>query len=131
MTKKLIFIYSLFVLLIVGQACSKDEASPSGSGSRDIKYEITGDFTGKFIAVATTNTDQFEVIEITKLPWKLEFTAKKEVSSVLIIASGTDGKAGEKATLKTFVGGKEVSSGGGTAISFGALSLSTKQYFLK
>jgi hypothetical protein len=105
MKQKLILSCSFIVLLIVGQSCSKDEASPYGRGRRDIKYEISGDYTDVFTVVATTNTDQFEVMEFSKMPWKLEFEANKLVTSVLILATGTNGVAGQKATIKTYVGG--------------------------
>jgi hypothetical protein len=111
----------LAVLFLV--SCKKDEVG-SSSGSRDVKYEITGDFSGKFLIAATTNNGVAEILEVEKLPWKLEFTAKASITSLTIIANGTNGKKGEKATLKTYIGGKEVNSGSGTAITDGILSIS-------
>jgi hypothetical protein len=123
---------SIICLALTVFACSKtDDATPAASGSRAIKYELTGNYTGKFILVGMTNNDNFEVMEVTKLPWKLEFTAKQGITYVLIQGTGTGGVTGQTATLKTFVGGQEVSTGTGTALSSGVVSVTNKQYFLK
>ncbi len=135
MKKQFKFFFASIALLFVLQSCSKDnvDSSPiSNSGSRAIKYEITGNYSGEFIVVATTNNDDFEVMEVKKLPWKLEFTAKESIKTVIIQAQGsTPGVAGQTATLKTYVGGTEVSSGTGTALSSGFISMSNKLYILK
>ncbi len=81
--------------------------------------------------MATTNNSNFETLEITKLPWTLEFTAKSGITSVIIQANGTGGVAGQTASLKTYVGGKEVATATGSALSGGILILSNNQYFLK
>lgn len=126
--------FAIIGLILTLQSCSKDDvSSPSSiSGSRAIKYEITGNYSGEFIVVATTNNDDFEVMEVKKLPWKLEFTAKESIKTVIIQAQGsTPGVAGQTATLKTYVGGTEVSTGTGTALSSGFISLTNKLYILK
>lgn len=127
--------FATIALISILQSCSKDDVDSSpinNSTSRAIKYEITGNYSGEIIAVATTNNDDFEVIEIKKLPWKLEFTAKESIKTVIIQAQGsTPGVAGQTATLKTYVGGTEVSSGTGTALSSGFISLTNKLYILK
>lgn len=136
MKKQLKFILASIALVFVLQSCSKEndvDASPNSSGSsRAIKYEITGNYTGELLVVATTNNDDFEVIEVKKLPWKLEFTAKESIKTVIAQAQGSvPGVAGQTATLKTYVGGTEVSSGTGTALSSGFISLTNKLYILK
>lgn len=134
MKKPFKFFFASIALVFIFQSCSKDEvfSLPNGSGSRAIKYEITGNYSGEFIVVAATNNDDFEVIEVKKLPWKLEFTAKESIKTVVATAQGsTPGMTGQTATLKTYVGGTEVSSGTGTAISSGFISLTNKVYILK
>jgi hypothetical protein len=89
--------------VFIHKSCSKDsvDSSPNSSNSRVIKYEITGNYSGEIITVAATNNDNFEVIEIKKNPWKLEFTAKESIKTVTIQAQGsTPGVAGQTATLK-------------------------------
>ncbi len=59
-------IFIAFTLL----SCSKiDNETPTES--RAIKYEVTGNYAGVISVVVTTNNDNFEIIEIKKLPWKL------------------------------------------------------------
>jgi hypothetical protein len=116
-----------FLALLLFQSCStKDEVV--ASGSRAVKYEITGDFTGSFIVAAVVANGSFETFEVKKLPWVYEFTATKTVTQVGASASGTGGRDGQKATYKVYVGGKEVSSGAGTAISGGFIQLNPKYY---
>jgi hypothetical protein len=126
----------LFCTIVIQSAlffsCAKtSDISPTPSGSRAIKYEITGNYSGIITLVCTTNNDDFEIMEIKKLPWKLEFTAKQSITFVGGSASGGGGVSGQTATLKTFVGGQEVSSGAGTALSSGFLNLTNKIYILK
>ncbi|MDZ7899145.1 MAG: hypothetical protein U5N85_14120 [Arcicella sp.] len=114
-----------FLVLIFLQSCSKDEVSVSGS--RKVKYEITGDFSGSIDVVAVVGNGSFEAIEVKKLPWIYEFTADKTLTQLSITASGNSGKTGQKATLKVYVGDKEVSSGSGTA-SNGFIFMNLKAY---
>jgi hypothetical protein len=118
-----------FLILILFQSCSKtDDATPSGSGSRAVKYEITGDFTGSFIVVAVVANGSFETFEVKKLPWVYEFTADKTVKQVGATATGSGGRDGQKASYKIYIGGKEVSSGAGTAIGGGIMQLNPKYH---
>jgi hypothetical protein len=121
--------FQILIISLLLFSCSKNEVSQSDS--RAIKYEITGDFTGKLTVVAATNTDPFEIMEVTKLPWKLEFEANKSLTTVVIAATGSGGITGQKASMKTYIGGKEVSSGGGTALSSGFLNMTNQVYILK
>jgi hypothetical protein len=116
-----------FLALLFFQSCSKDEVAASG-GSRAVKYEITGDYTGSFIVAAVVANGSFETFEVKKLPWVYEFTADKTVTQVGASAAGTGGRDGQKATYKVYIGGKEVSSGAGTAISGGFIQLNPKYH---
>ena len=124
-------IISIICMVFIVFACSKKDDATPATGSRAIKYEITGNYTGKFTLVGMTNNDNFEIMEVSKLPWKLEFTAKQGITYVLIQGNGNGGVTGQTATLKTYVGGQEVASGAGTALSSGYISVTNKQYFLK
>lgn len=131
MKKQLKYYWMIAAAFLLLQGCSKGEEPSNGGGSREVKYEITGNFSGSFIVVATTNNDDYEVIEVTKLPWKNEFTAKSSIKLLVATATGSKGKTGETATLKMYVGGKEVRTGGGTATSFGALSMTNNVYMFE
>lgn len=130
MRRNLLLYSTIFILTLVILSCSKtSDVSPTGS--RAIKYEITGNYTGIITLVITTNNDDFEVMEIKKLPWKLEFTAKQSITFVGGAGSGSGGVNGQTATLKTYVGGREVGSGTGTAFSSGFINMTNKTYILK
>lgn len=123
-------IFATFTML----SCSKDEVSSGGnSGSRDVKYEITGNYSGKLIVAAATNNGLAEAFEVDKLPWTTSFTAKSSVNTLVLVATGGSGlgKKGETVTLKIYVGGKEVDASTGTALSDGIISVSTVPYLLK
>lgn len=123
-------IISIICMVFIVFACSKtSDVSPTGS--RAVKYEITGNYTGLITVVGVTNNDDFEIIEIKKLPWKLEFTAKQSITYVLMQATGNGGVTGQTATLKTYVGGQEVGTGTGTALSSGFINMTNKTYLLK
>ena len=130
MKNQLKSIISIICMVFIVFACSKtSDVSPTGS--RVIKYEITGNYTGLITVVGVTNNDDFEIIEIKKLPWKLEFTAKQSITYVLMQATGNGGVTGQTATLKTYVGGQEVGTGTGTALSSGFINMTNKTYLLK
>jgi hypothetical protein len=129
MKKQTIFILLLFAATIFFQSCDSDDNS--STDSRDVKYEMTGNFSGKFTAAATTNNGTAEAIEINKLPWKLEFKAKETVKSLVVTATGTGGTAGQTATLKVFVGDKEVSTSTATALSSGIITINSTLYTFK
>ena len=46
------------------QSCSKNEVTPSGS--RAVKYEIAGDYTGSIIVAAVVANGSFETFEVKK-----------------------------------------------------------------
>lgn len=113
-----------FLTLLFLQSCSSNEATPSGS--RAIKYEITGDYSGNIVVAAIVANGSFDTFEVKKLPWIYEFTADNSVTQVGASAAGNASKDGQKATFKIYVGGKEVSSGAGTAILGGNVNLNPK-----
>jgi hypothetical protein len=129
MKKQSIVVLMLLVAPFIFQSCSKDEVS--ASSSREIKYEMTGNFAGSMLVAATTNNGISEAIEIKKLPWQIEFTAKESIKSLVVVGTGSGGTAGQTATLKIFVGGKEVSTSTATALSGGIISINSDLYTLK
>ena len=124
-------IFATFTML----SCSKDEVGSGGnSGSRDVKYEITGNYSGNLIVAAATNNGVTEAFEVDKLPWSTSFTAKSSVNTLVMVVTGGAGKLGKKGetvTLKIYVGGKEVDASTGTALSDGIISVSTIPYILR
>ena len=101
-------------------SCTKDGVS--AGGSRKVKYEITGNYTGSIIIGFTASNNSLEIAEINKFPWSLEMNADANVKVVTFTGTGTGGMMGQKITGKIYVGDKEVAKGEGTAISSGIIS---------
>jgi hypothetical protein len=110
-------------------SCSKETVTPADS--RNVKYEITGNFKGVFTLGCTTANGSTEYLEVKTLPWKKEFTALNTTNAVVINATGSGGVAGQTAILKIFVGNVEVESGAGTTTSSGFISLAPQPYVFK
>lgn len=120
--------FFLAAALITTASCSDDDSgNDNGNSSREVKYEITGTFTGTLdVAYTTANGSPF-LEEVSTLPWTEEFTALPTTQGVTITASGA-GEPGETITLKIFVGDEEVASANGVANSNGIVSAATLPY---
>ncbi|MDA6072429.1 hypothetical protein NJT12_22645 [Flavobacterium sp. AC] len=87
-------------------SCSSDNDNNSGSGSRDIKYEVTGNYTGKLSTVYTESGNGGQNADINSLPWTKEFTAGADTYGAGITVSGFGGVVDQTITVKIIVGGK-------------------------
>jgi len=119
----------VMTLAFTAVSCSSDnDDNGSGSGSRDVKYEITGNYTG------TASVTYFEKggnalnEDLTKLPWTKEFTAEAKSMGASLSASGYGGVAGQTLTGKLYVGGKLENELTATANSDGIIVLSLTPY---
>ncbi|WJS95371.1 MmpS family protein [Flavobacterium johnsoniae] len=92
-------------LVFTFASCSSDD-DKGGNNSRDVKYEITGNFSGQIDAVYMESGDAGQSVDITKLPWTKEFTASAGTTGAGIQASGHGGVVDQTLTIKIYVGGK-------------------------
>ena len=98
---------NVLTLAFTAVSCSSDnDDNNSGSGSRDIKYEVTGNYSGKTSATYTESGNGGQNVDITSLPWSKEFTASADTYGAGITVSGYGGNAGQTLTVKIIVGGK-------------------------
>lgn len=114
MKKPLIFLLMIFATLV---SCSSDDSN-SGS-SRDIKYEVTGNFSGDLDVTYITASGGGTSAEVTSLPWELSFTADASSSGAGFNAGGSGGVQGETIVLKIYQGGELKGTTEGTANSDG------------
>lgn len=119
----------VLTLAFTAVSCSSDNDDNGGANnSRDIKYEITGNYTG------TLSTTYFEKggnalnEDITKLPWTKEFTAEAKSMGASLSASGYGGAPGQTLTGKLYVGGKLENELTATANNDGIIVLSLTPY---
>ncbi|PZP51022.1 MAG: hypothetical protein DI598_04250 [Pseudopedobacter saltans] len=128
------FLVATSIAFLALTSCSKDDSStptPSTPKSRDVKYEISGSFSGQISFISSDNVNGIDAVTVPNLPWTKE---KKYSTNVLAIGTGgssatvSASNAGKTVTLKIYVGGKEVRTGTVTADANGAVSLPALAY---
>ncbi|KAF2341274.1 MmpS family transport accessory protein [Flavobacterium tistrianum] len=118
----------VMTLAFTAVSCSSDDDNKGGNNSRDVKYEITGNYSG------TTSVTYFEKggnalnEDLTKLPWTKEFTAEAKSMGASLSAGGYGGVAGQTLTGKIYIGGKLENELTATANSDGIIVLSLTPY---
>ena len=104
---------NLFVLLLAAVvffcSCNKDD-DDSGSKSRNLLYNATGNFSGILYMSYTTASGGTANEQVTSLPWNKEITFNASVTAANIVLSGTGGTAGQQITLTIKRGGAVVGS---------------------
>lgn len=113
----------LFLFLAVAAvsltSCSNDDDNPVSS-SREIKYEITGDYSGtEPIDITYTENGGGSTTEATSLPWSRTFTANDNTLAGGFTASAIGATPGETITLKVYQGDTLLESVDATAGSDG------------
>lgn len=122
---KKMFLGLFMAASVLATSCSDDDDSGSTNNSREIKYEITGNFSGDITAAYTPAGGGATTAEITSLPWSLEITAAPSVQAVAFSVQGSGGTQGQKVDVKIYQGNREVSSVEGTANSDGIFVVSS------
>ena len=130
---KSIFKTAVLVLTLAFTAvsCSSDDDNNDTeevAESRDVKYEITGNFTGELDATYSERSGAPLIEDVPSLPWTKEFTANPDSNGVLLRTGGGGGVAGQTVTAKIYVGGKVVSELTGTANSEGIIVVHPNPY---
>jgi hypothetical protein len=119
---RLIPLLILFVLF----ACSNDDANPSKS--RDIKFEVTGTFTGELDATYITASGGATNESISSLPWTKNIIYSSTAASASITVGGSGGLAGQTLLIKVFAGGTLVSETPGVSNSSGIVIVASPSY---
>lgn len=117
-----IIITSLLLLL----SCGKDDVTPAKS--RDVKFEVTGNFGGKLDATFITSSGGATNESITSLPWTKSINYLSTASGTAITISGVSGVAGQTLTVKIFAGGTLISETPATATSDGIIVIVSPSY---
>lgn len=112
----------VLTLAFTAVSCSSDnDEDNSAPASREVKYEVTGNYTGN-LAVTYTEAGGGALNEdITALPWTKEFTAAANTQGVTLSIGGHGGVKDQTVTIKIFVGGKEVRNLPATANADGTI----------
>jgi hypothetical protein len=101
----------VITLMAITASCNKNDDSTAitSPSSRNIKYEVVGNFSGPNLTAAFTPATGGAVSEdINALPWSKEFTALSSVPAVALNITGVGGVTGQTLTLKIYAGGNVV-----------------------
>lgn len=110
-------------------SCSSDnDNNELATASRDVKYEITGNFTGELDVTYMERSGAPLIEDVPALPWTKEFTADSGSDGALVHTSGFGGVAGQTVTAKIYIGGQVVSELTGTANSDGIIVVHPETY---
>lgn len=112
---------SLFLI-----ACDNDDAKPVKS--RQIKFEVTGNFSGTIDATYITASGGGSNEVIPSLPWTKSITYSSSVPSTAITVGGTGGLPAQNLLIKVFAGGSLVSETSGVANSSGMVVVASPVY---
>lgn len=116
----------LFTLFLLSFACSKDE--PDTAKSRNIKFEITGNFSGTIDTTYITASGGATNESLLSLPWAKSIIYESTVSGTSITVGGGSGVAGQTLIVKVFAGGSVVSETSGVANSSGIIVIASPTY---
>lgn len=108
-------------------SCKKDDTPDEPrKNSRSVKYEITGNYTGKLNIVTNSNIGTMDSYNDISVPWTKELTYPDNVIFVGIGGnSSTVGIAGQTVTLKVYSGGNLIYTKIVTAGTNGLIGLPT------
>lgn len=118
--KKLFFLFTA-VTALVFTSCSSDDNGGNSGSSRDVKYEITGNFSAPLDVTYITASGGATTTEVTSLPWSMSFTADASSTGASFNAGGGGGTPGQTITLKIYQGGVLKSTTDATANSDGII----------
>ena len=119
----------VMTLAFTAVSCSSgNDDNNSAPASRDVKYEITGNYTGQLDVTYMEKSGAPLIEDVPSLPWTKEFTADADSDGALVHTSGYGGVAGQTVTAKVYVGGKVVSELTGKADSEGIIVVHPKTY---
>lgn len=124
-TKYLKVIFVIIVSLL-GVSCNENDPSPAKS--RDIKFEVTGNFTGALSTTYVTATGGGTNESIPALPWSKTITYAATVPSTGLSVGATGGVAGQTIRVKVFAGGTLISDTPGVADASGMLVVVSPTY---
>lgn len=120
---KVVSVIAISLFLI---ACDNDDVKPAKS--REIKFEVTGNFNGTIDATYITAGGGGTNEPIPSLPWTKSITYSSSAPSTAITVGGTGGVAGQNVLIKVFAGGSLVSETSGVANSSGMVVVASPTY---
>jgi hypothetical protein len=110
-------------------SCSSDDDNNNKPiQSRDVKYEITGNFSGELSAIYFDKGGNPLNEDVTSLPWAKQITADAGVPGITFSASGHGGVKDQTLTAKIYVGGEVVKESTAKANNDGIIVVTLAPY---
>lgn len=103
-------------------------SSPSQGGSRNVRFEATGNYSGRLTAAFVLANGANTVEEIPSLPWTKDVSYPATARATAVAVDGSGGAAGQTIVLRVIVGGSQVSSTSGTALTGGGINVASPPY---
>lgn len=131
-TKSSLLSFIFIIVLSIFSSCSSDDDNPAPQ-SRNIKFEITGDYSGRLTVAYSDEGGNSQTIDVNSLPWSKSLVVDSSVSAIAIAAgnSGVNnpGEIGEMITLKIYRNDAVVKESTATAIDNGFIELGISYSF--
>lgn len=121
-----------FFSIILFSCSGDDDNGPGNNNARDMKYEITGNYSGSLNVIYTDEGGSQQLIEISSLPWSKSLTVNNDVPIVVLgagVNSSNPGNEGETVTFKIYRNNEVVAESTHTAISNGYLNANVTYAF--
>lgn len=119
-------VLSILIISVLAFACNNDDPTPAKS--RDIKFEVTGNFSGTISATYINGSGGGTNETMASLPWTKSITYAATVPSMAMSIGAVGGAAGQTIRLKVFAGGKLASDTPGTADNTGRVVFTSPAY---
>jgi len=125
---RIVLTYMLIALASTFSRCSSGD-EPAANKPRNVRYEITGNFSGTFTVVYTALTGGSRVENNVPIGWSMEMEYPASTLSIGIGAQATTlGSSGQTAVIRIYVNEMEVKSSAGTAGALGEIVIPTIAY---
>ncbi|WP_445455928.1 MmpS family transport accessory protein [Flavobacterium sp. HNIBRBA15423] len=127
----------LLIICLLFASCSSDDSKKDDltSNSKDVKYELTGNYSGTLLIVYTNSDGANQIEDNVSLPWSKEITINKTEAVAIGLTAGSEvggsGLSGQTLTGKIFIGNELKKSATVNTTSSGYINLSGLTYVLQ
>lgn len=120
-----LLVLSLALVFVSMPGCAKKK-DENADAKRNVKYELSGTYTGKFHIIITDNESGSQTYDNVTIPWSKEVSYSSKVIAIGIGAAvTTQGGAGQTAFLKIYSNGTVAKTSNANSDGNGGLSLPT------
>lgn len=103
------YVTVLFALSLFTVSCNNDDdGNSTAPNGRTVRYEISGNYTGKLLVVTSTNTGMLQQFNNVSIPWTKELSYNNTVLAAgagMQTENGTLGVPGQTVVVKIYLNG--------------------------